>query len=452
MKLRLITLKTTIKNFLINEKWVLIVMLLLLLERLIVMGQLGAMYTLENDDLSYINSGITFIKTGTITMHGVRSAQIMPGMPGLMGIISVIFGEGKLFWIALKLIWITMGVWSAFYIYKSVSLFAPNWCGIVAALLLSSPDFVWMDNVILTETPFMLCLSAMVYFTFMMAKTSKNKYFWLCLTSYFLALMLKANIGIYPVFALIYLLLKKYDIKVLFKQALILGCVLLCFFIPWIIRNYIHYDAFIPLTYGSGNPLLLGTYQGEGYPDDSSLDYKTNVDDVAKEKFEKYYDSDGKIKDAYLVRYVSLEKDGIKAKYRIKEWIKTNPSSLIKSYLWHKPKHMITKTFLWKEIFGVSRDAFRYPRAIGFIIVVLAFLTAFFLKKRRKEMFFLGLLYMGNIYIYAIAFAYERYSQTLLPIRFIAFGIGLCLFTELAAKAFKSVEIFNYNENKKPSL
>lgn len=438
--------KTKIKNFLISEKWILLVMLLLFMERLIVMGRLGAMYSLESDDLSYVNSGITFIKTGTITMHGVLSAQIMPGMPIFIGLISMIFGEGNLLWIVLKLIWITMGVISAFFIYKSVSLFAPSWCGIIAALLLASPDFVWMDNVILTETPFMLCLSAMIYFTFMMAKTRQNKYFCLLLISYFLALMLKANIGIYPVFALIYLLLMKYDIKVLFKQALILGCVLLCFFVPWTIRNYIHYDAFIPLTYGSGNPLLLGTYQGGGYPEDSSLDYKTNVEDVAKEKFKKYYDSDGNIK-PYLARYVSLERDGIKAKYRISEWLKTNPLSMLKSYLWHKPKHMIINAFYWKDIFGVSRQLLKYYRTIGFIIVVFAFLSAFFLKKKRIEMFFLGLLYMGNIYIYALTFAYERYSHTLLPLRFITFGIGLCFFIEIAATAWKSVELFNRNEN-----
>ena len=112
MKLGFIALKMKAKNFFINEKWIVIVMLLLFLERLIVMGQLGATYTLSNDDLSYVNSGITFIKTGTITMHGVLSAQIMPGMPVFIGIISLLFGEGTLFWIALKLIWITMGVWS----------------------------------------------------------------------------------------------------------------------------------------------------------------------------------------------------------------------------------------------------------------------------------------------------------------------------------------------------
>ncbi|NMA66686.1 MAG: glycosyltransferase family 39 protein [Clostridiaceae bacterium] len=417
-----------------------IVLLLLFLERLIAMRQLGVTYTLNSDDLSYVNSGITFIKTGNITMHGVLTAQIMPGMPVFIGIISLFFGEGELLWFALKLIWITMGVWSAYFIYKSVSLFAPKCCGIIASLLLFTPDFVWMDNVILTETPFMLLLTAMIYFTFMMAKTVKYKYFWLCLISYFLALMFKANIGIYPVFALIYLLLKKYNVKVLFKQALILVCVLCCFFIPWTIRNYIHFDAFIPLTYGAGNPILLGTYQGAGCPEDSSLDYKTNVDDVAKEVFKEYYDTDNTIKEPFLERYISLEKDGIKAKYRISEWFKSNPFSFLKSYLWSKPKYMITSAFYWKDIFGVSRQAFKYLRTVGFIIVVFAFISAFFMKKRREEMSFLALLYIGNIYIYALTFAFERYSQPLLPIRFIAFGIGLALFIELVPKLYKSVK------------
>ena len=95
----------------------------------------------------------------------------------------------------------------------------------------------------------------------MMGRSRQKKYFWYCLAAYMLALMLKANIGIYPLFAAIYLLVVKYDFKVLLKQGLILACALLCFMIPWSIRNYIQFQAFIPLTYGSGNPKLLGTYQ-----------------------------------------------------------------------------------------------------------------------------------------------------------------------------------------------
>ena len=83
-------------------------------------------------------------------------------------------------------------------------------------------------------------------------------------------------------------------------------------------------NAFIPLTYGAGNPALLGTYQGYGFPSDESLDYKTNVDDIAKEKFAKYYNKDGTVKNEAIQRYIALEMDGIKADYRISEWKKSN--------------------------------------------------------------------------------------------------------------------------------
>jgi hypothetical protein len=434
---------SALRNFLAEHRWILAVMLLLFLERLLVLKRLGILYALGSDDVSYVKSGITFIKTGAITMHGVLSAQIMPGMPVFIGLFSLFFGEGELLWLILKLVWITMGVWTAFFVYRSVLLFAPRWCGIMAALLFFAPDFAWMDNLILTETPFMLLLSALIYFTMMLAKTKERKYFWMCLASYMLALMLKANIGIYPVFAMVYLLMKKYDFKVLMKQALILACVLLGFIIPWSIRNYIHYDAFIPLTYGAGNPLLLGTYQGVGYPDDGQLDYVTNVDAAAKEKFRKYADEEGNINEPYLKRYVLLETDGIKAKYRMAEWFKKDPASMIKSYLYLKPRYMITSSFYWTEIFGVKLVLLRKIRTIGFRVIVLAFLASMLLRKKREEMAFLGLLYLGNIYLYAVTFAFDRYAQPLLPIRYIAFGIGLCLFTEVIAKAFRFVGSLN---------
>ena len=268
-----------------ENKAIWLITLLLFLERFAVAYlDIGVKYNLASDDLGYVISGIVFANTGQITMHGVLSAQIMPGMPVLIGLFSLIFGEEYMLWASLKILWFAMGALSAVFIYKSVTIFVPKWCGIMAVLPLFGADFVWMDNLILTETPFMLFLTVMVYATLMMGKAKSNKYFILCMISYMTALMFKANIGIYPVFAMIYLLAVGYDFKRLLKQGVILGCVLLCFVIPWSIRNYIHYDAFIPLTWGSGNPTLLGTYQGTGYPTDEELDYETNVEEVAKVK------------------------------------------------------------------------------------------------------------------------------------------------------------------------
>ena len=242
------------------------------------------------------------------------------------------------------------------------------------------------------------------------------------------ALMFKANIALYPLFAMCYLLVKKYNVKVFIKQCFILAGMVLCFVIPWSIRNYAHFDAFIPLTYGSGNPMLLGTYQGEGYPEDEELDYEKNVDAVAIEKYSRYYGDNGEIPEEYLKSYVSLEKDGIKARYRLQEWIKKDSLSLINSYLIIKPMSMLDDVFYWDTLWGISYENLQIVRKLDLCVCILAIFLSFYLKKYRKEILFLGGTYLANIYIYSMTFAFSRYAQTLMPLRFIMIGIGCYLF------------------------
>lgn len=423
--------KTKFKSFIEENKFILIVMIILFIVRLLAMFKLGITYNLGSDDTSYVLSGITLKNTGTLTMHEVISAQIMPGMSVIIALVSLVFGEGEIFWLALKLIWIMMGCLSAFMAYKCVKLFVPKWCAIITALFFLRPDFIWMDNIILTETPFMLCLITMVYATFMMGKTYEKKYFILCLTMYMSALMFKANIGIYPIFAFIYLLLVRYDFKLLIKQGIIIGITLMIFIVPWSIRNYSIYHKFIPLTYGAGNPRLLGTYQGIGYPLDENLNYKENVDDIIKEKYNSYYDKNGKIKDPIMKKYISLEADGVKAKYRLKEWWKSNPKSLIYSYAVIKPMSMVKSVFYWEEIFGINKILIENINFIEWIICILGVFTSIMLRKNIKEMLLLAMVYIGNIFVYAMTFSFDRYAATLTPMRFISIGIGLGLIFKL---------------------
>lgn len=439
-------MKKMMKNWINNVKanpWIWIVVFLLFCERFLVACTLGITYNIGSDDLSYVNSGIEFANTGRITMHGVLSAQIMPGMPWLIGVVSLIFGEGRSLWFALKILWFAMGSLTALYIYKSVIIFAPKWCGIIATFPLFAADFVWMDNLILTETPFMLFLVIMIYETFMMGKTKSNKSFWFCAIAYMCALMFKANIGIYPVFAMIYLLLVKYEFKRLLKQGILLGCMVLCFVVPWSVRNYIHYEAFIPLTWGSGNPLLLGTYQGYAYPADENLDYENNVEKEMLIQYKKYYNQNGKAKKPYLEKYLSLEKDKMKAKYRMKEWFQSNPVSMIVSYLFFKPFNMINSVFYWQEVFQVSVNTLQAMRTIDCILCMVTLYSAFYIKKYRAEISFLFLLYLGNIYVYAMTFSFNRYAATLMPIRYIMVGFGAYLIPKLISIALKKNEEFD---------
>lgn len=432
--------RSTLCGFFKEHKAAIIVMAFLFIVRMALLYETGIEYNLESDDLSYVKSGIYFANTGTITMHNeYPSAQIMPGMTVLIGVFSLLFGEGKLLWLVLKLLWMAMGTLCAWYIYKSVYLFAPKWCGVVATLPLFRPDFVWMDSVLLTETPFLLCLVMMVYYTLKMGKENSGyKNFIWCMVAYMLALMFKANIAPYPLFALVYLLIVKYDRKLLLKQCAVLACVVLCFIIPWSVRNYMQFHTFVPLTYGAGNPTLLGTYQGRGFPPDEGLDYETNVDEVVKKEYAEFYDEDGNVLPQY-VKYVSLQSDGIKAEYRLKEWFKSDPVGFIYSFLVLKPLSMMNTVFYWRTCFGIGVDLIHMFPYLEIFLCIFVAVAALIIKKFRSQIFFLLSLYIGNIYIYAATFSFNRYNASIIYLRYIAIGIGLAVIIPFIAKGCKTV-------------
>lgn len=401
---------------------------------LIALFMLGADYTLNSDDLSYVRSGIYLAKNGVLTMHDeVPTAQIMPGAPALVALFYFVFGEGLALWVALKLLWITLGSLTGWFIYKSVRMFAPWWGAVIAVLPLLRADFLLVNNLMLTEAPYMFCFAALVYLTLKMAAANEFKYEIGWLIAFMAALMLRANILSFPFFAAGYLVLKKYDLKRLLKNTAVLLLVLTCFVVPWSVRNYQRFDAFIPFTYGIGDPLLLGTYQGRHAPLDETLDYEKNVDRVFEERYSRYYDENGEIPEEY-VRFLALEERGIKAKYRIRVWMKEDPFNFILSLLVLKPMTMMFKGYFPNREIEWIPKGLEVLQYIDFMICVLAFASAWYLKKYRKELTFFAILYMGHVYIHVVSYASARYNHPLMTIRFIAIGVGVALFVEVIRK------------------
>lgn len=427
--------------FISRHRWALLVLGLLLIIRVMALFSLGFSYSLSSDDVSYVVSGITFAKTGMITMHESEypSGQIMPGMTVLIGLLSLIFGEGRLLWAVLKLLWICMGTLTAWFVYRCVRMFAPAWCAVAGMLPFFRADMIWMDNLILTETPFMLALTAMVYYTLRMARQPGWPDFWRCLASYMAGLMFKANIAPYPLLALVYLLLTKYDRKLLLRQCAALSAAVLCFVIPWSIRNYVQFHAFIPLTYGAGNPALLGTYQGTGYPGDESLDYDANVEPIVREKYAVCFDESGEVKPEYN-RYVSLRRDEIKASYRQKVWARTDIKRMAFSYLYLKPVMMMKSFFYWDTVFNQPAALLLFAQKIDLLICILAIVAAIILKKARKEVLFIAGVYLVNIFIYSMSFAFDRYNASLMSLRFILVGIGSALILDLLRRGMEALQ------------
>lgn len=388
--------------------------------------QMGICHVLNSDDISYISSGVTLAKTGMYTVHDpvVPSAQVMPGIGALIACVSLIFGEGKWLWAALKLLWCAMGALVGWFVYRSVRLYAPAWCAAAATLLLARTDFLWCNNLILTETPFMLCLAALIYCTLALGRTGRTRYAVGLGAAYFLGILVRGNMAVNIIFVAVYLLYKKVDRRRLLKQGVCLLLALLCFFVPWTIRNFIQFKAFIPMTYGVGNPILLGTYQGVGYPADEELDYATHVDEVMPERYAKYYNEDGTTPYRYL-KYLELEADGLKASYRQKAWLERDPAGFFVSYLILKPWEMMRGVFYWEEVWEIPHQALKDLQMVLLAVCLVILLTVFVRRKNRPELLLLSAIYLGSLLVYAMGFALDRYNMGLMPALAIFLGIGL---------------------------
>ena len=158
-------MKNYISKF-INGNWpILIIMIISLILHVLAIKQLGFNYTLNSDDASYVKSGITFLQTGKITMHGVISAQIMPGMTFLIAFMALIFGTGFKLMIALKILWMLMGILTIYIVYKTINLYYSKYISTLPCIFFLAIDYIWMDNLTLTETPYILLFALLIYHT-----------------------------------------------------------------------------------------------------------------------------------------------------------------------------------------------------------------------------------------------------------------------------------------------
>jgi hypothetical protein len=412
-----------IPQFIKNNYIVIILISLSLLLHIMALIKLGFNYSINSDDLAYIESGITLFTNHIITMHGVISAQSMPGITFLIAIFCIFFGTSYKLIIALKILWLIMGTLSIYVLYKIITLYTKPIYGLASILILNI-DFIWMDNLILTETPFILTFLLLIYYSLKYSQEYKIKYFYLIILFYLLCLSFRNSIVVYPVFYIIYLLCKNHNKKILLKRTLIGFTIVILSLSPWIIRNYIVFNKFIPFTYGMGNPMLLGTYEGNNFPQDDELNYNEIIDEKLSAEAKEYINNNKEDK-TYLKQYYLLEKDNIIAKYRIHYWWNKDPISFLKSYLIFKPKIMLCSTFYWDTLFNIKDSLILFLRKIELVIWFLCSIFIILNKKYNKEYWLVMSIYLYHIIICSISFAFGRYAISLFPLRYIIIGWGI---------------------------
>lgn len=170
--------KNKIKSLFLDNWCILVVLIISLILHILALKELGFNYSLNSDDADYIKSGIVFLQTGEITMHDVLSAQIMPGMTFLIAFMALIFGVGSKLIISLKILWLVMGLLTIYIVYKTIKLYSNQYIAAISCLFFLAADYIWMDNLILTETPYILLFSLLIYHTLKLSTKANKKRFY----------------------------------------------------------------------------------------------------------------------------------------------------------------------------------------------------------------------------------------------------------------------------------
>lgn len=414
-----------------------LILLLALVERIIMFFIIGAGVLGNSDDVAYVQSGIVFANTGVISVWSdYPTAKIMPGMPVLCGLFSLIFGEGDAYINAARCGMIALGCCGIYVFYKACCEIMPKWYAVFASLSFLLPNWAWSDNNILTEPPYMLFYLMTVLYTLRMGnEPSPSRRSVVGYTvGFMLALMFRANILTMPLFTALYLVaFKKRPIKSLVRPAVTLACALLAFMIPWSVRNYRLFGEFIPITNGAANPTLLGTYQGDTAPKDEELDYETNVYSVIRAQYADYYDENGELINPAYGEYIADKRDRLMTEYRLREWFRRDAGGLIYAYLIGKPACMLNWVWEWLPSPALY-NTLHIISCVNFACCIVSFALAFITKRKRGTAVFLALIYWVNLYIFAFSFASERYSAMLLPFRYMLCALGLELAVSLLRK------------------
>ncbi|OAT72450.1 hypothetical protein A7K69_10020 [Parageobacillus thermoglucosidasius] len=398
-----------------KRKIIVAIMLLTALAfRLFVLWKYGLSLTLHSDDTGYIRSGKILVEKGMLVYHynhiNEPTVHIMPGLPMLLAAIFFIFGTGDVGLYAAKAVMILFGVASVYLIYAIGKDINHEWAGIIAGFFTALfVPLVEMDNLILTEPPFLFGLLLFIRFAIQLGRKHSMSAFYGLMFAYLFCLLFRATVALIPFALLGYFLLIKYPLRLAWKQLGIAVLLVIIVLGPWWVRNYIHYKEFIPLTGSSGDPLLLGTYQGDGYR------YGEPYQEVIK-KIDEQYPNITIRKKQELEKEIAIE--------RIKRWYEANPKQFIESYTIKKAKIQWETPFYSVEILGVKKP---FIISLHQRIVSLAFasmaLTLLLFKRNRKELLFFTFIIAYFTVLNNVFFAYSRYNLPLMPLLFLYIGL-----------------------------
>lgn len=391
--------------------------------RIHVIFDYGPYLTLHSDDEGYYRSAQWLLKNGIYAYYSpkIPTVHMMPGIVLYLAFFIHWLGTGAIGHIVARIGMIIIsaaGMIALFLIGRQ--LWSP-WCGIVAVLILGLyvPSIV-TDNLFLTETPFMTAFLYLVYCTLKAAKVEhsvrwSSKWVYFAAMFYVICIYFRPTVALFPILILIYFLLYRYPRKSLVKHAIAGFFIVILMMSPWWIRNELTFQRFIPTTDGMGNPVLLGTFQGQGFP-------ASTPNTVLEQLVVEHPNVVPKSEHSQTL----FEDEDKAAILRMQLWWKTHPGEFINSYLHLKPVMYWAMPYYPLTIFRLKIALLTQIQAW----LVIAGLTGWsiclvFGKGVRKEALFVLSTMLYYTVLYSFFFVYGRYNEPLMPLVFLGIPGGI---------------------------
>jgi 4-amino-4-deoxy-L-arabinose transferase-like glycosyltransferase len=190
---------------------------------------------------------------GFIVSENLQAGRA-PLYPGFLAVCYTLFGEKLL---VIRLIQALLSTFSCLLVYLIAKRIFNSSVGIIATLITALyPFFVFFSGLILSETVFIFLLLLLVYLLVVLEQYDK---WWLAAAAGVInacAILTRPSFVLFFVFLGLFWFLKAFRVKGLMVSRIKSYLVIIIFtcltMSPWVIRNYLVFDKFIPVTATGG--------------------------------------------------------------------------------------------------------------------------------------------------------------------------------------------------------
>lgn len=359
---------------------------------------------MNNDDVKYINSAKILLDTHTITYNSGEkpSTYIMPGMPVVLAVLMLIFGQGDEAIIAFRVLQAALQALSVYFVFITANQLFNSRAAIISSIAtaLYLPDY-FSSGVILSESIFRTLILLLICFSLLALRSQQTKHYVIAAFIVGLACYFKPHTVLFPAVWFVLWLVQRLSWKKIVKHTAVVSLTMILLLSPWWVRNYITFDKFIPFTQSAGNPILLGALIDYGAPSKAFIDahpeYEGNSDHI-------FVGSDAVLAET--------------AQKMVIFGFKNQPLKYLKWYTIDKVFGLYASPYYWKTIFGINiwitgvyHVVFMLLGAAGMLIM---FLRAFRQKSIPYLFILLSFAYFTVIYVPFVAFNRYGYPNVFL--------------------------------------